>query len=279
MSLFRKGDDMGTEARLGLIAYDDRLVADGFFLAAQLLTEAMPRDDVHPHLLVYPLVFNLRHFTELKLKHVIKILMSLARFKDDATMQAALTDHRLDNLLSLLRAGAETQSDVAQVSSQLDMVTDHIQEFHNLDPGSYSFRYTSNKSGSRYVKPGTTFDLQILFDGMLRVRGALNEIEEWGNDIKVRLLNEWAIAVEAHLAAIWVETRPEGLKIRPRLVSGNLLQMQWGLGSKWVTCQLFPDREIHMWFWDDSTSDSFYEILVPSSIDADAVQSAAGMCQ
>lgn len=59
--LFRKGESLSTQAQIGMFGYNDYLVASGFHSAAQILASALKDGGPHPHLLVYPLVFNYRH--------------------------------------------------------------------------------------------------------------------------------------------------------------------------------------------------------------------------
>jgi hypothetical protein len=277
--LFRRGGNPGTEARLGLLGYDDRLIADGFHSAALILARALRDGGPHPHLLVYPLVFSFRHYVELTLKHLVRLLRSFVSFGNEAKLDDALGRHGLDALLKFLIEGILSEDPSLKESEELALLTTRIEELQDQDPGSFAFRYTQDKQGRRYIQANTAFDLDAFSEEMEQVASLLADVEAWTVDVKVCRVNEWAAAVDKVLVGIRHDASSEIRMEEPlRLISGNVLQMQWTRSgtSRWVTCQLFEDKLIHMWFWDESRQGIAYEELVsPNPDDKEAIEASA----
>jgi len=260
------------------LGYDDRLIADGFHTAALILARALKDGGPHPHLVVYPLVFSFRHYVELTLKHLVRLLKSFAYFRNDSQIDDALRRHDLDTLANLMVEGIVGEDPSLKQSEELALLTARISELQKRDPGSFAFRYTRDKQGRRFVQPNTAFDLEAFSGEMEQVASLLSDVEAWCVDVKVRLVNQWAAAVDEKLFALrHVAPHDSDSGEAPHLISGNVLQMQWTRAgaSRWVTCQLFEDKLIRMWFWDESRQELAYEKQVsPSPDDAASIEVA-----
>lgn len=273
--LFRRGNDLKTEAVLGGLGYDDRLIADGFLTAAQALTKSLRADSLHPHLLVYPLVFCSRHYLELMLKHLLRILRSFAPVNEEH-VGTALSQHGIKALFDLILEASRSIGDSSFAESDdAKILVARIDEFHSKDASSFAFRYTRTKDGRLAVTPNTSFDLEVFSNEMKEVAAILSDVEAWCVQIKVAHVNAWADAVNSALASLQAR-EPLSDTPDPRFMGGNVLQMQWTLDrtKRWVTCQLFEDKRIHMWFWDESDRKKYMEKIVPADPDA-GVQIAA----
>ena len=197
--LFRKGGGLSTQAQLGMFGYDDYLIASGFQSAAQILAASLKEGGPHPHLLVYPLVFDYRQFVELMLKHIVRSMQSFATFANDSKVDAALSAHAIEPLIELIAAGMEAVDAQLAQSEEMNVLKGRICEFHEMDPGSYAFRYTRDKRGKRYNEPNTKFDLAAFAAEMEEVAALLYDLSEWSVESNAAVLEMWAGAVDRAL--------------------------------------------------------------------------------
>ncbi len=273
--LFRRGNDLKTEAVLGGLGYDDRLIANGFLTAAEALTKSLRADSLHPHLLVYPLVFCFRHYLELMLKHLLRTLRSFAPLKE-GQLATVLGQHGIKPLFDLiLEASRNVGNSSFAESEDAKILAMRINEIHSKDASSYAFRYTQTKDGRPAVTPNTSFDLEAFSNEMKEVAAILYDVEAWCVQMKITYVNAWADAVNRALLQLQLRQSPTDAP-DPRFMGGNVLQMQWTCeGTKrWVTCQLFEDKQIHMWFWGEADPEKYAEKIVPADPEV-GVQDAA----
>ena len=274
--LFRRGKDPTTEALMGGLGYDDRLIAVGFLTATEALAKALKTDALHTHSLVYPLVFCFRHYLELMFKHLLRILRSFAPLSEEEAA-VALGQHDMRNLLNLILAAAESSSDSSFADSDdAKTLTMRVTEFHAKDASSFAFRYTRTKHGQPCVEANTSFDLEAFSNEMREVAAILFDVEAWCIDMKVAHVNAWADAVNSALSTLQMREPFSGAP-DPRFMGGNVLQMQWtsDVTKRWVTCQLLEDKKIHMWFWNESDRGNYTEKIVPADPDAGVQTEAA----
>lgn len=107
-----------------------------------LLAEVLERNGV-VDTLFYAIVFNWRHYLELRLKTIYMIGQQLF----DEEKPEIPPHHRLDRIWRdarryvLRRWPEDDEADLAELD-------EHIHEISTIDPGSYVFRYTVEKDGS-----------------------------------------------------------------------------------------------------------------------------------
>jgi len=119
---------------------------DGFRKAADLAVEhvLLTRND-QDHL-VYPVVFGYRQYLELRLKGLLRDASCLL---DKVTPSPKLLgNHKLSPLWNELHPLLETIFGNDQ-SEQRRLIGERIEEFSEMDPDSFSFRYATTKTGSQ----------------------------------------------------------------------------------------------------------------------------------
>ncbi|MDH3665279.1 MAG: hypothetical protein OEU92_35565 [Alphaproteobacteria bacterium] len=131
-----------------------RLMKDGYKNAADLMVVAADNDAAR-NMLVFPIVFNYRHFLELSLK------FQLATYGPTAGIEPNWKTHCLaalwNEFLEMLdRYGTEDPDEADPV------VGDIIREFAKIDPGSYSHRYPVDRRGTPIPLAQTDLHLPTL---------------------------------------------------------------------------------------------------------------------
>jgi hypothetical protein len=168
----KRGDKPFAEAteslNNALIADDDRtrlvLMTDGYKRAGDLMVRQTVEDRSSRDFLVFPILFNYRHFIELSLKYL------LATFGPRVSIDPNWKDHDLGILwhsfLEMLDCYATPDPDDAD-----SVVGDIVAEFAKIDPQSYSYRYPVDKNGKPIPISQSALDLTNLADVMAGVEG------------------------------------------------------------------------------------------------------------
>ena len=123
------------------------------------------RDDRHE--LVYPILYCYRHGFELAMKWIIG---QYGRFA-----YISLEDHMDHDLWQLWKAcksiileiGSDGENEAMRTVEQV------VKDFHDLDKGSFAFRYSTDKKGIVISLPNVTFDLANIKDVMEGVNNLL----------------------------------------------------------------------------------------------------------
>jgi len=134
----------------------------GYLKAGDVLLEQCERTNsrLDRHELVYPVLFCYRHGLELAIKWII------ARYGRFAGVSRE--DHAHHDLWQLWTVCKQI---IIEVGSDgdiegLEAVEQVVKDFHELDRGSFSFRYSHDKKGMMIVLPDVTFDLANTKDVM-----------------------------------------------------------------------------------------------------------------
>lgn len=135
---------------------------EGYMKAGAALVDECERSDfrLDRHELAYPILFCYRHALELAMKWVIGRYGHYAPISPD--------DYRHHNLWELWMACKTIILDVGSdgENGALHAVERVVKDFHELDKGSFSFRYSTDKKGMVISLPDVSFDLANIKDIM-----------------------------------------------------------------------------------------------------------------
>ena len=118
-------------------------MAEGYKRAGDLLTQHAEQDVVDRHNLVYPAVFCYRQYIELTLKECIE---------DYGSKIGIAPDRRHHGLVELWQRFEQILHSYGHNPNCSDVVVvgNHIAQFANIDPRSFTFRYAMEKDGSEF---------------------------------------------------------------------------------------------------------------------------------
>jgi len=133
------------------------LMTDGYKQAADLMVKHATENPSTRDFLVFPILFNYRHFLELSLKY------HLATFGRTVDIMPNWASHDLEELFfsfwELLERFGTSDPDEAD-----PIVGEVILEFAKIDPGSYSNRYPVDRKGNPIPIGQSALDLENLAD-------------------------------------------------------------------------------------------------------------------
>ena len=140
------------EADLEFRPGNDYAYRQGYRLAGRILTERVAKDRFERNFLVFPICHSYRHFVELTLKWLIHGGCLLAeRDMNDTEARLRTESHNLRALWDTFKAIAreveqETGVD-APPQEDLEGIGSYIDQLHEVDRGSFTFRYPRTKTG------------------------------------------------------------------------------------------------------------------------------------
>lgn len=134
----------------------------GYKSAADLMVERATADNWHRNTLVYPIIFNYRHFIELSLKYLIY------SYGHTVGVDSIWNSHDLDKIWKRFRDVIVGYGGNDSDASSPD-VERIIAEFAKVDPGSFSHRYPVDTKGDPIPVEHDNLDLAVLADVMQAV--------------------------------------------------------------------------------------------------------------
>jgi hypothetical protein len=156
------------------------LYMDGYKTAADelvqrlLTSETAGRLDTH----IFPVLFLYRQFIELELKWIFLVY-------SDAEVSAKkelLRGGKSHDLIDLWKKAEPIILEGATLQEDVTIVEDYIRQFHELDKGSFSFRYPINKNLEQILDNQRRINLPNL-------RQRMDELYHFFNGIDVMLSN------------------------------------------------------------------------------------------
>ena len=123
-------------------------------------------------LAVYPVMFLYRHYLEISLKYIFIVLRRY--FEESSDLPG---HHKLDVLWNDVRSLMEREWNSTDYKDYYDAIEARIKEFHQIDKGSFSFRYPITKDNlsslSNIPNPNRTGNPSI---NLLQVKEIVHEM-------------------------------------------------------------------------------------------------------
>lgn len=143
----------------------------------------------------YPVLFLFRHAFELQLKNVIYKVVKLCNLKNLKDYEEKL--HNNHNLIKLAEKAVQIMQlvykDDKSLAPILNRITTTANEFHEVDPDSFAYRYPINKKGNASTPRGQRVNLISFAEHMSKLLEDL-EIIDFGvnmdTDIEITKLRE-----------------------------------------------------------------------------------------
>jgi hypothetical protein len=185
-----KEDDWETNAWVrGATEY---AYAEGYRRAGRVLADHVIQNRWDTDFLVYPIVFLCRHYVELQLKRLIPDCAYLAgQNLSEADRKRLSSSHSLGQLWGILKPILQKLSTDGSGIAQDDIgATDaYISQIHELDGGSFSFRYLADKSGAPSIDKDKLphLNIGVFTEGMEKLTGYLFGLGEMvGETVQIK---------------------------------------------------------------------------------------------
>jgi hypothetical protein len=140
------------------------MMTTGYKMAADLMVKHAATDRFDRSALVYPIIFNYRHFIELSLKYLI------STYGHTVGIEAIWNSHKLEQLWKAFMDVLNGYG--CQDVEQTDPIVEEIvAEFAKIDPASFSYRYPFDIKGNPIPIEYDELDLEVLADVMKALQG------------------------------------------------------------------------------------------------------------
>ena len=176
--------------------------AKGYRIAADIVTEKLMKSKHLSDYEAYPIVFIYRHAFELHLKNIIYQAAKLFAFRRMESIDAKLYNfHDLYTLSDLAqKAMLRGFPKDLELKNLMDDVTLTANEFAQIDPDSYSYRYPINKQGGFSTKPKQIVNLESFANHMSELLEKL-EIVDFGLSLETSAAQEFYEAFDNFLVS------------------------------------------------------------------------------
>lgn len=153
------------------------LMMTGYKAAADLMVERAARSGYDRDTLVFPIVFNYRHFIELSLKYLI------ATYGRSINVEPNWKSHDLAELWRTFKRVLKGHGD--HDPDRTNQAVEHIiAEFAKVDPQSFAYRYPVDRDGNLLELGQNELDLQSLADVMKGLDGYFTGCDGWLDDLQ-----------------------------------------------------------------------------------------------
>lgn len=125
--------------------------AEGYRRAGQILADHVIQNRWDTDFLVYPIMFLYRHNVELQVKRLIPLGASVMDQPINPADEKALTEsHDLNRLWSIFKPilSKAAKGGLFLPVNDIDAIGSYIRQLHEIDQGSFAFRYVVTKTGA-----------------------------------------------------------------------------------------------------------------------------------
>lgn len=177
--LFTESPDWQRNASLARHGHERLvLMMSGYKAAADLLVVHAARSSYDRDTLVFPIVYNYRHFIELSLKYLI------ATYGRTVNIQPNWQSHDLAKLWLTFKDVLKEYGDGDEPEGTNEAVERLIADFAKVDSNSFSYRYPVDRAGQLIELGQDHLDLQALADVMKGLDGYFMGCDGWLDNIK-----------------------------------------------------------------------------------------------
>jgi hypothetical protein len=178
-----EGDKNSWEMNANVCGATEYSYSEGYRLAGRVLADHVIQNRWDTDFLVYPIVFLYRHYVELQLKRLIPngaFLTGQSLSGPDWKLLSSC--HNLEQLWRLLEPILRklAKEGFGIKPNEIEATGSYIRQIHNIDEGSFSFRYLTTKSGSPSIDKNRLqhINVGVLAEGMERLTGYLFGVGE-----------------------------------------------------------------------------------------------------
>lgn len=168
--VFISDDDWWHNACLNSFGDQWYQYALGYKRAADILvTHISHNGTANLDTVIYPIVFNYRHYLELSMKIIIKDGFELLE-----VVESFPKHHKISKLWEMSRNIIEKVWENGGVDEDIEDVEKYIMEFSRYDEGSFTFRYPEDKKGNKNDRVGELrINIRHLFEVMQKISHCL----------------------------------------------------------------------------------------------------------
>lgn len=178
-SLFSYGEDWKNNACINWMHDSIRLYIDGYRKAADLASHKVIESQSNQDILVYPITFLYRQYIELYLKCIIRESRILLGEGSSFPEHHKIKDlwHVANALMKKIIKEYDASIPDYITKNDLKVIAKIIDDFVEIDPESFSFRYPEDKQGNNNLDGIQYINIRNLYDQMESLAEKLNKFD------------------------------------------------------------------------------------------------------
>lgn len=157
-------------------------LVEGYFWSVKLLLEQVIESDTFQNKwVVYPILFNIRHYYELSLKD---ILVNLGYIYNENFLTES---HKLDDLIDIVERNGKKyfienkfrigkKLLIKDIEYSMSVIRNEMSEFIKYDNYSFSFRYPYSRKGANTIEEPIKFNAKMVYNSVLTCRNQLTKM-------------------------------------------------------------------------------------------------------
>jgi len=159
----------------------DRTYAAGYKDAVEILLNAVFNEGYFLDRMVYPIIYNARHYVELSLKTTIETLQVIYKVKNLPFQVSGMKRHSLRTLMSEVKRLSSIESVYIEVVAELEK---YVLDFCKIDDSAETFRFSKFHDGKIHLEDQDCINLYDFAD----IFSKMSKLFEWLDSINLCLL-------------------------------------------------------------------------------------------
>lgn len=160
----------------------DRIYAEGYKDAVEILLNAVFNEGYFLDRMVYPIIYNARHYVELSLKTTVQTLQEIYKVKKCSVQVTGMKGHSLRILMREVKRLSVIEPVYKEVVVELEK---YVLDFCEIDDSAETFRFSKSHDGKVHLEDQDCINLYDFAKSFSK----MSELLEWLDSINLSLLD------------------------------------------------------------------------------------------
>lgn len=161
----------------------DRMYAMGYKDAVEILLNAIFNEGYFLDRMVYPIIYNARHYVELSLKLTLEYLRLIYKSRSCRFQASGQRGHSLRILMAEVKRLSVIDSVYKEVVNELE---GYVSDYYEIDDSAETFRFSKSHDGRMHLENQDCINLK----GFAENFSKMSDLLEWLDSINLSLLDE-----------------------------------------------------------------------------------------
>lgn len=159
----------------------DRTYAAGYKDAVEVLLNTVFNDGYFLDRMVYPIIYNARHYVELSLKSTLESLRLIYESRGCRFQANGLKGHSLKILMTEVKRLSSIDPVYQEVVTELEK---YVSDYYEIDDSAETFRFSKSHDGKTHLENQDCINLKDFAENFCK----MSELLEWLDSISLSLL-------------------------------------------------------------------------------------------
>lgn len=161
----------------------DRIYASGYRDSVEILLNAVFDGGCSFDRIVYPIIYNARHYVELSLKLTLEYLRLIYKSRSCRFQASGQRGHSLRILMAEVKRLSVIDSVYKEVVNELE---GYVSDYYEIDDSAETFRFSKSHDGRMHLENQDCINLKDFAENFSK----MSDLLEWLDSINLSLLDE-----------------------------------------------------------------------------------------